>query len=236
MRIAAKRGVLFRSVNALQTAHTVSSFAFDKTGTLSTGVFRIVRAEIFIDGCEWAMHDLVKTSKHPISQSLRLYLENSSEGLDHTITALTTSVEDATSIPGKGIQASLSGFPFLGGSAAFSGMQDHPVVQKLRDEGLTLFTISLGGEPVAVFGLADTPREDAQSLLAALQQRGKNVFIVSGDTPNAVRRLALEIGIPDSVTHAGCSPEDKVDFIARLRREGHLVCFGVWLPISQKCR
>jgi Cu2+-exporting ATPase len=124
-----------------------------------------------------------------------------------------------------GVKSTLAGYPLLGGNPKFTGAAQHPFIQELTAHGLTLFTVTLAGELVAAFGLADMPRADAPALLEALAARGKRVFVLSGDNAGAVARFAAMLPIEPSDTQAACTPAGKAEFIKALQARGQRVCF-----------
>jgi Cu2+-exporting ATPase len=124
-----------------------------------------------------------------------------------------------------GVKATLAGYPLLGGNPKFTGAAQHPFVQEFTARGLTLFTVTLAGELVAAFGLADTPRDDASALLEALAARGKRVFVLSGDTAGAVARFAASLPIEPGDAQAACTPAGKAEFVKVLQARGQRVCF-----------
>lgn len=72
------------------------------------------------------------------------------------------------SLPGKGIKASVCGFPLLSGSPSFTGACSHPLTSELQTLGLSLFSVTLAGQPIAFFGLSDMPRAGAGALVVEL--------------------------------------------------------------------
>jgi Cd2+-exporting ATPase len=224
IRIGIREGVLIRSAEALQMAHNIDVIAFDKTGTLTQGNFTMQRAEILVEGTEHIVSALVKDNNHPISQGVYRYLSPRMP-VSLALQQRGGPVTDIVSLPGRGIKASICGFPLLGGSGAFTGACSHPMSSELQASGLTLFTVTLAGQPIALFGLADTPRPGARALVAELTRRGKHIIILSGDTPSAVEHLATALDIPSENAYAGYTPEDKDEAIASLQSKGRCVAF-----------
>ncbi|KAJ3511903.1 hypothetical protein NLJ89_g3840 [Agrocybe chaxingu] len=226
IRIALKEGVLFRSPTVLQLANNVDTLVFDKTGTLTQGSFSVERVEILVKGAEPLIMALIKDNKHPISQGVYRYLTSqcpSTGGKE--LLEKGGVVSDIVSLPGKGIKATIQGFPLLGGSPSFTGACNHPISIELQTSGLSLFSVTLAGRPLVIFGLIDTPRPEAQILLDELKKRGKKVVVMSGDTPSSVHRLAETLGLPPTDVFSGCTPEDKDTSIAALKVKGSRVCF-----------
>lgn len=222
-----REGILFRSTECLQAGQDIDIVAFDKTGTLTTGDLRVEHAEILVEGAEEIIMILVKDNHHPISQAVYRYLSThaSSTNLQTEGRAGKREVTGITSVPGKGIKASLGGFPLLGGNAEFTASQNHPSLSSLCASGYSLFSVSLAGQTIAIFGLAATPRPTAHSLVQELQHRGKEIYIFSGDTRASVDQLSNLLGIPPENTRAGCTPEDKNDAIGTFQASGKRVCF-----------
>ncbi|KAF8870201.1 E1-E2 ATPase-domain-containing protein [Infundibulicybe gibba] len=220
--IGLREGVLFRSAEALQLACDIDVVAFDKTGTLTQGNFTMERSEILVKGAEQIIHALVKDNIHPISEGVYRYLSGS---LPSTAEHRGGVVTDIVSLPGKGIKASVCGFPLLGGSPSFTGACSHPLTSELQASGLSIFSVTLAGQPIAFFGLADTPRPGADALVAELTRRGKEVMILSGDTPNAVQHLADAINVPQKNVYASHTPEEKDAAITAWQAKGKRVCF-----------
>lgn len=222
IRRGIREGILFRSAESLQSGHNVDVVAFDKTGTLTTGNLRVDRADILVDGAEDIIDSLVKDNKHPISQAIHGYL---SSRIPSDTKPQKRDIVDITLLPGKGIKASIGGYPLLGGSPEFTGAITHPLFSSLCSSGYSLFTVTLAGQIIAFFGLVTTPRPNAKALITELKRRGKSVFIFSGDNHAAVNQLATAVGIPAENARAGCTPEDKSAAIAAFQAEGRRVCF-----------
>ncbi|KAJ7167310.1 E1-E2 ATPase-domain-containing protein [Mycena crocata] len=220
LRAGLREGVLFRSSEALHMAHNVDVVVFDKTGTLSHGVFSLERKEILVNDADRVIHPLISTNEHPISKAVLAHVENVDRPFDPRAPS-----KGITSLPGMGIKAMLAGYPLLGGSPKFTGTMQHPFVQEFTARGLTLFTVTLGGQLVAAFGLADTPRADAAALLEVLAARGKHVVILSGDNSGAVARFVAMLPIQLGDAQAACTPAGKAEFIKALQARGQRVCF-----------
>ncbi|KAJ7040952.1 E1-E2 ATPase-domain-containing protein [Mycena alexandri] len=221
LRAGRREGVLFRSSEALQKAHNVDVVVFDKTGTLSRGVFSLERKELLVPGVDKIIHLLISNNEHPISKAI---LEHVAAHVSRPSDS-TAQSQGIISFPGMGVKSTLAGYPLLGGNPKFTGAAQHPFVQEFTARGLTLFTVTLAGELVAAFGLADMPRPDAAALLGALAVRGKHVFVLSGDNAGAVARFAAMLPIEPGDARAACTPAGKAEFVKALQARGQRVCF-----------
>jgi Cu2+-exporting ATPase len=217
-RIGLREGVLFRSAASLQLAASVDVVAFDKTRTLTTGVLSVVQAHYLFDGAECVVPALVKASGHPVAQAVSRHFSGAtSEPALH--------LGDIDEVAGRGLVASLGGLRLRGGSPAYTESTNEMFVQSVKDAQLTLFTVSIANQLIAVFGLADAPRPDAAALIRELHGLGKAVRIFSGDTPNTVHQLASELGIPLEHAHADCLPSTKEKLIVECQAQGKRVMY-----------
>ncbi|KAJ6492373.1 HAD-like domain-containing protein [Mycena vulgaris] len=203
LRAGRREGMLFRSSEALQRAHNVDVVVLDKTGTLSSGLYSLERKELLAPGAVLA-HVFAHINRPPDSGA-------QSHGI--------------ISFPGMGVKSTLAGYPLLGGNQKFTGAAQHPFIQEFTAGGLTLSTVTLAGELVAAFGLADMPRADAPALLEALALRGKRVFVLSGDNAGAVARFAATLPIEPGDAQAACTPAGKAELVTALQARGRRVCF-----------
>lgn len=71
--------------------------------------------------------------------------------------------------------------------------------------------------------LQATVRPEAKGVIAALLERGLDLYIISGDHDAPTRQLAAELNIPHYF--AGVLPESKANLVAQLQEDGHKVCF-----------
>jgi Cu2+-exporting ATPase len=106
------------------------------------------------------------------------------------------------------------GFEMALGSADFCGVvapKTEVLRSFLRDEQGWL----------ATFEFHEDVRSDALSAVAALQKDGVEVFLVSGDSVQAVARVAAQVGI--TAFQGGCTPRDKLEFLQNAQKRGKKV-------------
>jgi len=92
--------------------------------------------------------------------------------------------------------------------------------EKLERAGHTSFYVAEGNEVTAVIALRETVPPASYDVVARLRGAGLDLQVLTGDRPAAADRLARDLGLE---VHAGRSPEDKVDHVRRLHREGAVV-------------
>jgi Zn2+/Cd2+-exporting ATPase len=240
---AARRGILIKGGSHLETAARVDIVCFDKTGTLTAGrpgLTDIVTAEgtepvhggspgaaarEFLRVCA----ALEEKSEHPLAAAI--------VAATHTPGIPRAAATAFQSLPGRGAEAEVEGVRYLVGSrrflaeletAAMDSFQPH--VAALESDGKTCIWLARreGGDAVralAVFALADTPRPESRAIAAALHAVGvKKIVMLTGDQPAVAAAIARETGIDEFL--AGLLPEDKVEAVRRLKREGTVMMVG----------
>ena len=90
-------------------------------------------------------------------------------------------------------------------------------------EGLTCVGMAVGGVLVGVFGLADAVRPNAQQVIAALQRRGLEVLLISGDNESTCQAVGRQVGLRRHLIKSDVLPEGKAAAIEALQGQGHVV-------------
>ncbi len=208
----ARRGVLVRKLQALESGATVDTVIFDKTGTLTEDRMEVVTvySPAGVNGDEACQRAgaLARHSLHPVSRALAARFP-----------APDWVASDVEEVAGSGLRGKVarrdgSHAHYLQlGSAAFCKA---PVLQ--TDLSVHL---SDGAQYLAGFALDEAMRPDAVEAVTALHRLGVTVQLLSGDTGAAVARLARRAGIAGSFGQ--CTPQGKLDHVRRLQQEGHRV-------------
>lgn len=137
--------------------------------------------------------------------------------------------DDFAMIPGRGVAATVAGRRVLAGNLDM--MLEHGVAGALHlesaaaehlEEGRTVVHVAVDGRAAGLVALADTIRPSAGETVRAVRALGVEPVLLTGDRPQAARRIAEEAGISD--VEAGCLPEDKLRAIERLEDGGTPVC------------
>ncbi|MGH2683392.1 MAG: heavy metal translocating P-type ATPase [Actinomycetota bacterium] len=219
----AQHGVLIRSAEALETAHRVRTVVLDKTGTLTQGKPSLTDVVAIGDLSEEAVLGVIasaeRLSEHPLAQAVV-------RGAEERGTSL-TNPEDFESMTGLGIQATVGGRKVLVGRRRFleeAGVETdrlEEAASRLEQEGRTAIFAAIDGQPAAVVALADTPKEDAASAVAALGRRGLEVVMITGDNRRTAEAIARLVGIGRVL--AEVLPQDKAREVRRLQAEGRVV-------------
>lgn len=224
---AARKGVLFRSGEALESLAAVRAIRWDKTGTLTTGTPRVVRlycespsarAEI-----ESLTAGLTDASNHVFSKAIREFL---SEVLPDG------NIVEVKTVPGRGLQAkTLAGVDVRFGSISWMddcGLEWGSVLlQILREKAAndgSFIAIGYDGQVRGLFLIEETIRAEAVAAVEACRMMGLDQAILTGDRLDRASKLAMALELP---TEARLLPEEKLAAIRRAHEElGRVAMIG----------
>ena len=218
---AAELGVLFKGGDALERAARVDTVVLDKTGTITEGKPAVTDV-VAIDGYDAVealrlVASLESVSEHPIAEALRAHASGA------TLVAPTT----FEARPGRGAIGDVDGRALIVGNAAL--LTEHGIsitgaeadALRLSEQGKTVLFAAIDGALAAVIAVSDRVRPTSAAAVRALVAMGLRVEMLTGDSANAARAIATEVGI-EHIT-AAVGPEGKVSTIDRLRAEGRIV-------------
>ncbi len=193
---AARRGLLFRSADALLDLERVDLAALDKTGTVTEGSLVVVQAD---DATLRIAAGLERYSSHPIARAV--IDEASRRGI-----ALPQGT-DIEETPGLGIAGTVDG-------RRWNLRAGGPGEVRVIDDGGTARLLRLG----------DAVRPDSGRVVDALQKLGLEVALLTGDHPDVAQRIARETGIDTVLSRI--DPTAKAAWVNARREEGRRVLFA----------
>ena len=223
----ARKGLLVRSLPALETLAAADTVVFDKTGTLTRDAMVLqavqCRSGVLRAQTLGLAAALAAQSLHPVSRALVEAAQR--EGVPPV------AVSDAQELSGQGVQGTvrMGGVDALCrlGSAAFcddgAGATAGAVpadVWAAEAEGPVVHLSDAQGW-MASFQLQEDLREDAVAVVQSLQAMGVAVHLVSGDRVAAAAAMGRRLGIQQ--VQGACSPADKLRYLQQLQAGGHVV-------------
>jgi Cu2+-exporting ATPase len=212
-------GLLSLRSHSLESLARSSHVVFDKTGTLTFGKPVVICTECLSHLDEPTVlaiaAALEQASEHPAARAIVAAAADSQA----------LSVSNLRNYPGAGISAGIDERQWFIGSPEF-------IAAHTSSAGTGQPTTAGGGDATQVmladdqqlharFLLRDTLRPEATAVIPALQAAGKQVLLLSGDSPAAAQQLAAEIGITD--VHGGMTPADKLQHVQALQQQGAVV-------------
>ena len=201
-----RRGVFVRTRSLLDKVRVLRHVVFDKTGTLTFGGLS-ARPQLEVPANALpVLASMTASSNHPVSQAVLASLPSA---------PILDGIEVVEHV-GEGLEARYAGATWRFGSHRFAG-----VAAPAGDRREVVLTRN--DEPVATFELDEDYRSGVRDELAALQHRGLDVQLMSGDRVDRVADAATTLGIPADRARGGMSPQDKADAVAALDRDDTLM-------------
>ena len=207
---ASNAGVLVKGSNYLETLSETKYVVFDKTGTMTQGVFEV-------SGVHHSSMDTEKLleyaalaechSSHPISKSLK---KAYGKPLDPS------RVTDVEEISGNGVIAKVDGVSVAAGN---SKLMEKLSVDCMECHSVgTVVHMAVNGKYAGHILISDQIKPHAKEAIAALKKCGvKKTIMLTGDRREAARQVAEELGIDE--VHSELLPGDKVAQVEKLLDE-----------------
>ena len=219
----ATHGILIRSAEALETAHKLDAIILDKTGTITKGVPALTdllpAGELTEDRLLAAVAAVERSSEHPLATAIVTGATDRGLALPE--------VTDFDSITGQGVLATVDGQVVRVGNRRLleaAGVDVAPLLAGhdwLASQGKTPMLVAFDDRPAGVIGVADTLKDGSAAAVAALEQRGIEVVMMTGDNRATAAAIAAQVGIRRVV--AEVLPEHKAAEVRRLQAEGKVV-------------
>ena len=221
--LGARSGLLVRDRRGLEEARNLDTVIFDKTGTLTLGEHRVVA--MTVDGIDEAEALRVAAAaeadaEHPIARAIVRTAEERGIAVPPA--------DHFRAITGKGIAATVDGTEYHVGGPALLRAEDAHVPEPLRQaaeaaagRGQSAIYLLRDGQALAAFAIADAVRPESREAVRALQARGIEVAMLTGDARAVAEAVAADLGI-DTVL-AEVLPEDKASKVRELQAQGKRV-------------
>ena len=219
----ATSGILIRSAEALETAHKLDTVILDKTGTITKGAPALTDVIVTVPMAEADLLRLVasaeRSSEHPLGQAIV------TGARDRGIELAEPTVFD--SITGQGLRATVDGREVLVGNRrllAGAGIDPEPLeshADRFSADGKTPMLVAIDSQLAGVVAVADTLKDDSIAAVAALQDLGVDVVMITGDNRRTAGAIARTVGIERVL--AEVLPEHKANEVRRLQAEGRTV-------------
>lgn len=220
----AKEGVLIKNAEVLEVMEKVDTIVVDKTGTLTQGRPEVTGVETFAD---WNENDVLTLasaveaqSEHPLAQAVVRRAKADELQL--------VEASEFNSITGGGVRARVDDHDVLIGKADLLDEQGIEGVDAGRDkagshqaEGATVVFVAIDNKLAAILAITDPIKQSTPAALKTLHELGLRVVMLTGDAEPTAKAVAAKLGIDEF--HAGVSPEEKHDFVRKLKKEGKTI-------------
>ncbi|TDL06451.1 copper-translocating P-type ATPase [Mycolicibacterium obuense] len=220
----AQLGILIKGPEVLESTRRVDTVIVDKTGTVTTGTMTmtgvVASAGEQSDEVLRIAGAAEAASEHPIAHAISAGARDKLGDLPSV-----TSFENLRGLGVRGVvedRTVLLGRLRLLDEQGFEVAADvHAAVQRAETEGHTAVVVGWDGRVRGVVTVADTVKETSAEAVSLMKQLGLSPIMVTGDNEAVARAVAAEVGIEQVI--AGVLPQEKVDTVIRLQREGKVV-------------
>lgn len=221
---AAKNGVLIKGGIHLEEMGAIKAIAFDKTGTLTKGIPMVTdylpqsntnSAELLS-----IVAALEKGSQHPLASAIMKKAEEKNAPYQDI------SIEDFSSITGKGIKGNFQNKTYYVGSPnLFEELLSNGIPSALRTtivhlqkQGKTVMVAGTSEEVLGLIAVADVLRENSKNVIENLHSLGiQKTIMLTGDNEGTANAISEQVGVSD--IKAELLPQDKLTFIKDLRNQ-----------------
>ncbi|EEN81069.1 cadmium-exporting ATPase [Lacticaseibacillus rhamnosus LMS2-1] len=223
----AKRGILIKGGEVVDTFAKVDTLVFDKTGTLTEGNTAVTTMHTYTTNADnqLALAAAIEgVSDHPLGQAIVTYAAQKSAGV-------APALDDTETVKGQGICAKVGDQTVvIGNQKMLTAHQIELNPAQLKDlndlqaGGQSTVIMAVDGQVQLIFGIADTIRPGVKDSLAALKAQGiKKLVMLTGDNQLTAQAVADELNLDE--VHANLLPEEKVEYVKKLKADGNTVAF-----------
>jgi len=201
--LAAKRGLLIKNAEAIQTCKDVKVVLMDKTGTITKGKPTVVQHNLDEDALK-TVASIERNSSHPLAKAISSVVKEHFE------------IKEIEEIPGEGVKAR------VGENLYFVGKPvNTSAYETFYKDGKTVVEVRMDDETVGFLAIEDTLREDAQQAISKLKAMGIEPIMLTGDNHTVAAAVAKKVGIQK--VYSNVKPQDKLDTVRRFQAKGFKV-------------
>jgi Zn2+/Cd2+-exporting ATPase len=223
---AALRGSLVKKGATIEAMSRVDTVVFDKTGTLTLGQPRLIEilavSEVSQDYLLRIAAIAEKFSEHPLGRAVVKQAQEKMMAIPDPVSF--------TVLPGLGVKAVVDGCDvFVGRMNALGGYgitvpgEAENAVAGQAALGRNVIVLAIDRNVSGVFAFEDELRDGAIESIENLSRMGLRTVLLTGDNRPAAESVASRLMIKE--IYAEVMPQDKVEIVRRLQREGRKVAF-----------
>ncbi len=222
---ATRHGFLVREGDALERLANVSKITFDKTGTLTFGTPEVIAVKS-VNAPKMQLYSLAASAEslaeHPLGKArVPCYQKNAGQDPGPA--------RDFQMIPGQGVSARSGNTSVLAGNTKMFSQHQITIPDNIKTEtekylskGCTVIYLATDHTFAGYIVLSDTVRPEAGPMIQQLHKLDVQPVLLTGDNDNAAEAIAGQLGIRE--VHAGCRPEEKLQWIHSYQKNQASVC------------
>lgn len=218
----AENGILIKSGEALETAHTIDTVVIDKTGTITEGhpvVTNCLPINMDSKTLLAIAAGLEKNSEHPLAKAIIKYTDSQN--------IIPYIFDNFKASFGQGVQGIYNNNIYYAGNTSFmekQGINSSFVSSKLNqlaDEGKTPLLFACEKNIIGILAVADIEKPTSARAISLFKKMNISVVMLTGDNKRTAEALRKRLQIPQVI--AEVLPQDKEKQIAILQSQGHKV-------------
>ena len=211
--LGASHGLLVKDREALEIAQDADVMILDKTGTLTTGEFKVLDVKLLNE--KYTKEEIISLlagieggSSHPIAQSIISFADQ--EGISPV------SFDSIDVISGAGVEGKANGHQYqLISQKAYGRNLDIDI-----PKGATLSVLVENDDAIGAVALGDELKATSKELIEALKNNNIEPIMATGDNEKAAQGAAEDLEIE---YRSNQSPQDKYELVKTLKEEGKKV-------------
>ncbi|GGC05833.1 MULTISPECIES: heavy metal translocating P-type ATPase [Dyadobacter] len=221
----AENNILIKDAESLELGHKVNVVILDKTGTITEGKpvvtdisWNAIKGEPKI--FKQILFAIEAQSEHPLAEAVTSFLkEESIEGV---------SLQQFESLTGLGVKANYDGTEYFVGNKKLMDENNISInsglscgAEKWQQQAKTVIYFANNTEVISVIAIADKIKVTSKKAIETLQDRGIQVYMLTGDNKQTAAAVAQQVGLKHF--KADVMPSQKADFIKELQSKGKIV-------------
>jgi Cu2+-exporting ATPase len=221
----AENNILIKDAESLELGHKVNVVILDKTGTITEGKpvvtdisWNAIKGEQKI--FKQILFAIEAQSEHPLAEAVTSFLkEESIEGVR---------LQQFESLTGLGVKANYDGTGYFVGNKKLMDENNISInsglssgAEKWQQQAKTVIYFANNTEVISVIAIADKIKVTSKKAIETLQDRGIQVYMLTGDNKQTAAAVAQQVGLKHF--KADVMPSQKADFIKELQSEGKIV-------------
>lgn len=215
----ARNGILFRSAEAIESLEKVDAVVLDKTGTVTSGKPSLTDVIAFGNVKPEELLTLVASVEQKSEHPLATAIVEVAKALNLSLKEASDFVQQLGNISGTCDGKSVR----IGNKSVISSedAKTKELADGLADEGKTPLYVIADGKMVGLLAIADPIRPDSKQAIEAMQAKGKEVWMLTGDNEKTARAVATRVGIKN--VRGEVKPAAKEAVVRELQARGKKV-------------
>lgn len=221
----AENNILIKDAESLELGHKVNAIILDKTGTITEG-------KPVVTDISWTansgdpslykqiLHAMEAQSEHPLAEAVVASLK------DENAKALR--LDKFESITGLGVSSSYQGTQYFIGNHKLMELNNISMNNQLsleaegwQQQAKTVIFFADSRQVLAIIAIADKIKLTSRQAIETLQNRGIQVYMLTGDNKQTAAAVAEQVGLKHY--KADVMPSQKAEFVKQLQAEGKIV-------------